>query len=102
MFRRQCRKLRKLAPLSVPVRIRRCRLKNWCGRVVVHEHSNGRPKHINIYVSDKLDLDSTIDTLIHEWAHALAYDRHRAPVDQHDGVFWLAHGEVYRAWHETE
>lgn len=101
-FRRWCRELRKCAPSTIPVSFRRVKLKKWAGRISIDEHANGRPKKINIYIDDSLDREATRDALQHEWAHALAYDRHRSDPELHDGVFGLINAEVYRAWNETK
>jgi hypothetical protein len=37
-----------------------------------------------------------VETLIHEWAHAISWHRGEG----HGGAFWLAYGRIYRRLHE--
>ena len=57
---------------------------------------------------DRVEL--AIDTLLHEWAHAMVMANarvwssleKRGELEAHSNEFWLAYGKLYRAWYDEE
>jgi hypothetical protein len=82
---------------AYPVSVRRVALKNLEGRC----WKTGKKFHIQI--EKKLDESRAMDVLLHEWAHARAWN-HRldtAPTDEmfnklsHDAAWGVAYAEIY-------
>ena len=89
--------LRVDCPPAFPVSVRRVQLSNLVGRCWKH----GKKFHIQI--DKRLDQMRAMDVLLHEWAHALAWN-HRldaAVTDEafnklaHDAAWGVAYSEVY-------
>ena len=100
-YSRLVRVLRKRLPTAFPVSVRRVKLKDRDGYC---EKRNGR---FNIRVSRDLSEAQAIDALIHEYAHARAWNHlHDSlhPVEFHQiahGPEWgVAYSEVYRVWEQ--
>lgn len=51
--------------------------------------------HMDIQIEVRQQWESMVDTLIHEWAHAMVWDLHLA--DSHDEFWGLAYSRAYRA-----
>lgn len=89
--------LKKECPAAYPTSVRRVKLTNFEGRCWKHG------KHFHIQVDSKLDEARAIGVLLHEWAHARAWN-HRldaADTDElfnslaHDAAWGVAYAEVY-------
>ena len=96
------RTLKEKCPAAFPVSVRRIRLSKLEGRC----WKEGKKFHIQI---DKgLDESRAMDVLLHEWAHARAWN-HRldnAPTDEafnrlaHDAAWGVAYAEIYAAYEQ--
>jgi hypothetical protein len=57
-----------------------------------------------IQILNNLNLEETIDTLRHEWAHVLS--QHTECVEgvyqEHDDIYWGYYGKIYRKWYEED
>lgn len=92
-LRRSCRP-------AFPVSVRRVQLTAHDGRCWKH----GKKFHIQI--DNRLDEPRAIDVLLHEWAHACAWnhrlDAARSDEDfnrlSHDAAWGVAYAEVYAAY----
>lgn len=98
------RTLKKKCPVAFPVSVRRVKLSNRlegrCWKV-------GRQFHIQI---DKtLDEHKAMDVLLHEWAHARAWNHmlDAATTDEafnklaHDAAWGVAYAEIYSAYEQS-
>ena len=54
-----------------------------------------------IEVANNLTETETEAILIHEYAHALAWSETRPDTTDHDEIFWIWNGRVYRKYHNT-
>lgn len=83
--------LKRSCPLAYPVNVRRLKLS---------EHLDGDCGFSNdkflIRINKNLPDHEAIETLLHEWAHAVAWDR--CPVDEHCDEWGKAYSRVYRAF----
>jgi len=52
-------------------------------------------KEFHIRINNHLNEELAIDTLVHEWAHILAWD---APGDEHGAAWGRAYSRVYRIY----
>lgn len=87
--------LRRVCPLAGPVRVRFCDLskRRLCGEAYVTH--DGR-RHIKI--ARGLSIDLIADTLIHEWAHLRAWERHGVKIPVHGADWGRSFAAVYSAW----
>jgi hypothetical protein len=91
-WRTLTKNLRTYYPLSVPVVVRRVKMKD-CART----NFDGYQFKIRIS-TDQPDI-GLIDSLLHEWAHCLAIEE----AYQHDGRWSAIFGEIYEDWtHDFE
>jgi hypothetical protein len=100
-YRALVKALRKHVPPAYPISVRRARLcKKLEGRCWKHG------KKFIIEIDQKLDEARAIDVLLHEWAHARAWNHmlDTAPTDEvfnklaHDPAWGVAYSEVYSAY----
>lgn len=89
--------LKNECPAAYPTSVRRVKLTNFEGRCWKHG------KQFHIQIDSKLDEPRAIGVLLHEWAHARAWN-HRldaADTDElfnrlaHDAAWGVAYAEVY-------
>lgn len=95
-FQRLARKLRKAAPTQHPVRIRResagkGRLADCALEV------SGRSRRFVIRIRPEARFQEALDSLIHEWAHALAWSVGHPTLTDHDEVWGVCLSKAYRA-----
>lgn len=93
--------LKKHCPLAYPASVRRCVMSNdLCGDC--HKDK----KKFFIRINRSLDENAAVDTLLHEWAHARAWNHllDSAETDEsfesfsHDASWGVAYSEVYRIY----
>lgn len=96
-YRSLLKMLKADCPAAFPISVRRVKLSKLEGRC----WKDGKKFHIQIDTS--LDESRSMDVLIHEWAHARAWN-HRldaAPTDEafnklaHDAAWGVAYAEIY-------
>lgn len=84
--------LRDECPAHLPVRVRLVdRPPEW-GAGVCHK----RPDHYSILIRRTECWQCMIDSLIHEWAHALHWEPMDETEDDHDSAFGVAFARCYR------
>lgn len=101
-YRRLVRVLRKQCPAAFPVSVRRVRLTGKDGDCCK------RKGRFFIRINRSLGEGAAIDALLHEWAHARAWNHlHDALGDQefgqriHDASWGVAYAEVYRVFEQN-
>ncbi len=98
-FRRLIRLLRHHFPTKLRVEVRR--KPRFTFRGAYHQRRRKRvgPRGgISYPYVHLIEVDSRegIETVIHEWAHALR--RERNPAARHDDAFWSIYGQMYRSF----
>ena len=93
--------LKKKCPLAFPVSVRRVKLAHLDG-----DCSLGKKKFF-IRISRDISEASAIETLLHEWAHARAWNHLHDSLDwrefeerSHDASWGVAYSEVYRIYEQ--
>lgn len=93
--------LKKKCPPAFPVSVRRVKLTNLDGDCTLGK------KQFFIRINRELNESSAIDTLLHEWAHARAWNYFYDSLDWaefekriHDASWGVAYSEVYRIYEE--
>lgn len=95
-FKRWVTRMRKLFPLSKPVR---CFLSDP-GPDLVGICWDGGSSYV-VKVCPRMDRHHAAETLLHEWVHLTRGDEDPQSLDLHDAAYWVKYGEMYRAWHRT-
>ena len=93
--------LKKKCPAAFPVSVCRVKMTNFDGLTWL-----GKKKFF-IRINCELSESSAIDTLLHEWAHARAWNHLHDSLDwpefekrAHDASWGVAYSEVYRVYEE--
>ncbi len=94
-WRGAVRRLRRIAPLQRKVRIVRSHLQVDCAHCFVGDDHR-------ITICSSLDLEASIDAVLHEWAHAWLFEEDGTDPATHPDSFWIKFGELYRAWHHCD
>jgi hypothetical protein len=105
-FRRVVSRLRKLCPTGKPVVIRTA----WLPKTTLGECIR-RPSRFVIRLNNRLDEQGAIETVLHEWGHALAWnysldslakqpdvDRDEFERASHDAAWGCAYARVWRTY----
>ena len=105
-FRRVVSRLRKLCPTGKPVVIRTA----WLPKTTLGECIR-RPSRFVIRLNNRLDEQGAIETVLHEWGHALAWnysldslakqpdvDRDEFERASHDEAWGCAYARVWRTY----
>lgn len=100
-YRKLISVLKKKCALAYPVSVRRVALTNLDG-----DCSLGKKKFF-IRINKDISEESAIDTLLHEWAHARAWnhlhdslDWHEFEERSHDASWGVAYSEVYKVYEQ--
>jgi hypothetical protein len=93
--------LREKLPPAYPVYVRRVKLNGLDGDCMLHN------KKFTIRINREMSEGAAIDCLIHEWAHARAWnhlhdslDHHEFELRSHDASWGVAYSEVYRTYEQ--
>jgi len=90
LFQRACEALMEHCPLNAPVRVQVQPLEGYYGRT----HWAGQ---YEIAIEGRQPMQGVLDTLIHEWAHAMVWDASEDPVYGGHGPLWgVAYARAYR------
>jgi hypothetical protein len=94
-FRRMVRELREHFPTLLPVRVVRRALEGRLGETELR-YEGGRPARFVVRVHVPQSWPTMRDTLIHEWAHVIAWRDGHETVCDHDPEWALALGRIYQ------
>lgn len=93
--------LKKKCPPAFPISVQRVKLTSDDGQCILTR------KRFDIRINKNLSESSAIDTLLHEWAHARAWNHLYDAMDwneweekQHDAAWGVAYAEVYRVYEQ--
>ena len=110
-FDKAIRDLRKKVPLPVSAKVK-TRKNLMCqetgdalyGQCTAHVNSRGRVKRFTIEISRDLPLDVAVDTLLHEWAHAIDQIENGADDDAHPhrDSWGVAYAKIWRAYMDED
>ena len=96
-FDKVLRVLRKECPVSKPVRvsIKSLGRQKLCGSCTAYLSAKGKIESFLIEIDSNMSIASAIDTLLHEWAHAMDKESNGIPTEPHRNSW----GECYaRTW----
>jgi hypothetical protein len=94
------RMIRKACPVSVPVRVvsRELGSERLCGSCTTYVFPDNTIERFLIEIDNTLSRISAVDTLLHEWAHAMDQDRNGVTTDSHRDSWGLCYAETWRAY----
>lgn len=98
-MRQALRILREEAPPLFPVRVRRRRLETIWGQCRFVER--GKTRYFSISVESRVPEPLVVETLIHEWAHAIAWQLGKT-VEDHGPEWGVAYARLYRLVVDSE
>lgn len=100
-FKYALSQLQKRCPVKYPIVLLRCTKKELEGSWGQCDIIFNEPiQWIGIKLSERLSIANAVDTLIHEWAHAMTADPrhvHHIPMPQHSREWGIAYAKCYRA-----
>lgn len=108
-FNRLVKKCRKLYPLEIPIRVSYTTEipEDNIGYSIVWFDEDGNATHARIWVYPGMPRVLTIDTLVHEWTHAVhdvEIGRNHPPGNSdeaHPTSFWELYGQHMAAWNKA-
>lgn len=99
-MREVLRELREMEPPLVPVRVRRRKLKTLWGQCTLRWKGD-KPHYFSISVDSRIPEPLIVETLVHEWAHAVAWQEGRN-VDDHGPEWGVAYARLYQLVIDSE
>jgi len=101
-YRKLVSLLKKKCPLAYPVSVRRRKLCNFYGDCSLQS------KKFFIRINSSLNEAAAMDTLVHEWAHARAWNHLHDNLSwedfeerSHDASWGVAYSEVYKIYEQN-
>jgi hypothetical protein len=96
------RVLRKHCPVSRTVRVfyKNLSRSRMCGCCIAYVNTKGSITRFVIEIDSSLSKLTAIDTLLHEWAHALDQDLHGVAIEPHRDSWGECFAKVWRAYDE--
>ena len=97
-FKQIVRGFRKEFPLTRPLRIvGKCLgQQRLCGCCLAYLNQNGTISRFVIEIDNNLSMLTAIDTLIHEYAHALDQDHNGVSVEPHRASWGICYAQLWR------
>ena len=94
------RMLRKECPLKAPMRVisRDLQAERLCGSCSTYLTNDGAIARFVIEIDASLSAVSAIDTLLHEWAHALDHEKYGVAAESHRDSWGRCYARVWRAY----
>lgn len=99
-FDKVLRELRKRCPVQAPVRIAVKDLKKQklCGCCTAYIDDDQNIQHFLIELDSNMSLSAAIDTLLHEWAHAMDKEKNGLPTEPHRNSWGACYAQTWRAY----
>ena len=95
-FRKHVAILREFCPPLLPVRVNRRPLKDCLGYTSIIFDKRDRVSHFIVAIDSRMSWDATWQTLVHEWAHTIAWHEGHETVDDHGPEWALAFAKCYQ------
>ena len=94
------RDLRRECPIQTPIKVvtkdlGRAKL---CGCCIAYLRPNGTVERFVIEVDKSMSVMAAIDTLLHEWAHALDNEANGVPLEPHRNSWGECYARVWRVY----
>ena len=99
-FDRVLRDLRQECPLTIPIQVLTKDLgkEKLCGCCIAYLTPKGKISRFVIEVDSNMPILSAIDTLLHEWAHAMDKEANGIPLEPHRNTWGACYAKVWRVY----
>jgi hypothetical protein len=99
-FDKVLRELRKECPISVPIRVTTKDLtgEKLCGCCTAYLSQKGVIENFVIEIDADMPVATAIDTLLHEWAHAMDKQSNGIPMEPHRNSWGECYARVWRVY----
>lgn len=102
LLRKLTKWLRRHFPCQYPVRVYLrdgCALKKSHGQEVYGDCDLIDEERIVIHINYNQNDYELVETILHEWAHAVCYDKQRITEEFHDDTWGKIYSRIYRKFH---
>ena len=102
-FDKVLRDLRKECPIEAPIRVVTKDLgkAKLCGCCIAYLRPSGKIERFVIEIDKAMSIAMAIDTLLHEWAHALDKEANGIPMEPHRNSWGECYARVWRVYVKT-
>lgn len=92
--------LRKNCPIKIPTKVvvRDLSKAKLCGSCTAYIGKNGKIQKFLIEVDKNMSTNSAIDTLMHEWAHAMDKEANGIPKEAHRNSWGVCYAKLWRMY----
>ena len=99
-FDKVYRMLREECPLDAPIRLvtKDLTKDKICGCCLTYIDEDGTIQKFVLEIDRNMAVLTAIDTLLHEWAHALDYEANGIPKENHRNSWGELYAKVWRAF----
>lgn len=96
------RVLRTHCPITKPIRVvcKNLHKDRLCGCCIAYVNQRGKITRFVIQIDSNLGQLAAIDTLLHEWAHALDQDMNGMAVEPHRDSWGECYAQIWRVYDE--
>lgn len=94
------RTLRKECPVNIPVKVVTGNLGQYklCGSCTAFVDTEGNIQSFVIEIDKHMSISAAIDTLMHEWAHAMDKEANGIPNEPHRNSWGVCYARAWRAY----
>lgn len=94
------RELRKVCPVSIPIKVVTKSLgkHKLCGCCNAYLTPTGEIARFLIEIDNSMSQQSAVDSLLHEWAHALDQEENGIPLEPHRSSWGECYARVWRCY----
>jgi len=99
-FDQLLRDLRRECPLEAPIKVITCDLRKakLCGNCIAYLTPRGKIERFVIEIDKNIPYVTAIDTLLHEWAHAMDKEANGIPSEPHRNSWGVCYARVWRVY----
>lgn len=94
------RDLRRECPLATPIKVvtRDLGKVKLCGCCIAYLTPSGKIERFVIEIDKNMSIATAIDTLLHEWAHAMDKEANGIPLEPHRNSWGECYARVWRVY----
>ena len=99
-FDKVLRQLRRECPISLPIKVVTKDLtgEKLCGCCVAYLDHKGNIEKFVIEIDRNMPVNTAIDTLLHEWAHAMDKEANGIPLEPHRNSWGECYAKTWRVY----
>ena len=99
-FDRVLRQLREECPIKTPIKVQTKDLskEKLCGCCIAYLSEKGKIEKFVIEIDRNMPVPTAIDTLLHEWAHAMDKEANGIPLEPHRNSWGECYAKTWRVY----